>query len=56
MSPEEIATTLAAMDRIEGFDMTEDELAAWEADRRSQREQDKARFAEHAEKLRSQWE
>ncbi len=56
MSPEEIARTLAAMDQIEAFDMTEGELAAWEADRRSRKEQDKARFAEHAEKLRSQWE
>ncbi len=56
MSPEEIATTLAAMERIEPFDMSEGELAAWEAERRSRKEQDKAQFAEHAEKLRSQWE
>ena len=41
MSPEEIARTLGAMDRIEGFDMTADEVAAWEADRHARKEQDK---------------
>jgi hypothetical protein len=33
MSPEEIARTLAAMDRVEPFDMSDAEQAAWEAER-----------------------
>jgi hypothetical protein len=56
MSPEEIAKTLAAMEQIESFDMMPDELAAWDADRRAQKEHDKAQFAEHAEALRRQGE
>jgi hypothetical protein len=56
MSPEEIAGTLAAMDQIEGFELTNAEIAAWEADRQARKEQDKARFAAHAEELQRQWE
>jgi hypothetical protein len=56
MTPEEIARTLSAMDKIEPFDLTDDERAAWEAERRSRKEWEKAHFAEHAEKLRRTWE
>jgi hypothetical protein len=56
MTPEEIARTLAAMDKIEPFEMTEEERAALEADRRAQKEWEMAHFDEHAEKLRRMWE
>jgi hypothetical protein len=55
-SPDEIARTLAAMDAIEPFEMTDEERAAIEADRRARREWEKARFDEHADRLRSLWE
>jgi hypothetical protein len=38
MSPDEIARTPAAMDRVEPFQMTEEERAAIEADRRARKE------------------
>src|ERR1700722_15264273 len=56
MSPDEIARTLAAMDQVEPFEMTEAEEAAWEAERQARKEREKAQFAEHAERLRRQWE
>jgi len=56
MSPEEIARTLAAMDQVEPFDMTEAEQTEWEAERQAQKERDKAQFAAHADKLRRMWE
>src|SRR5947209_11504615 len=56
MTPEEIAQTLAAMDKIEPFEMTDEERAAWEAERQGQKDWEKARFTEHAEKLRRMWE
>ncbi len=56
MSPDEIARTLAAMDRIEPFDLTEAELLTLERDRQAAKERDKAQFPEHAEKLRRMWE
>ncbi len=56
MTPEEIARTLAAMDRVEPFDMTQEELAAWEAERRARKEWEKAHFQERADKLREMWE
>src|ERR1700730_6821423 len=56
MSPEEIAKTLAAMDQVESCDMTDVEQAAWEAERKTRKEREKAQFAEHAEKLRRMWE
>jgi len=55
LSVEEIARTLAAMDQIEPFEMTDSERAAWEAERRSRKERDKAEFFERAEKLRRMW-
>jgi hypothetical protein len=56
MSAEEIARTLAAMDEIEPFEMTDAERAAIEADRQARKEWEKARFNEHADRLRSLWE
>jgi hypothetical protein len=55
LSAEEIARTLAAMDEIEPFEMTDAEIAAWEAERQSRKERDKAEFVENAEKLRRMW-
>jgi hypothetical protein len=56
MSQEEIDKTLAAMELIEPFEMTDYERAAWEVERRAGKERDKAQFAEDADKLRRQWE
>jgi hypothetical protein len=56
MSPDEIARTLAAMDQVIPFDMSDAELAAWEAERQTRRQCDKAEFATHAEELRRAWE
>jgi hypothetical protein len=56
MSPEEIARTLAAMDAVEPFEMTDEERADIEADRQARKEWEKARFNEHADRLRSMWE
>lgn len=56
MSPEEVERVLPALDRMEPLQMTEVELAAWEADRQARRDWEKARFFEHAEKLQSMWE
>jgi hypothetical protein len=56
MSPEEIARTLAAMQQVEPFDMTEAERAAWEKEREERKQREKAQFAEHAEHIRRAWE
>ena len=56
MSPEEINKTLAAIDLMEPFDVSADEQASWDADRKARKEREKAEFAEHAEKLRRAWE
>jgi hypothetical protein len=56
MSPEEIERVLASMDRMEPLQMTDDELAAWEADREARKEREKAYFFEHATKLQRMWE
>jgi hypothetical protein len=55
LSPEEIAQTLAAMDQIQPFEMTDAEFAAWEAERQSRKELEKAEFIKDAEKLRRMW-
>jgi hypothetical protein len=55
-TPEGIAALLARMDQIEPLIMTPEEEAAWKGDLKSQREHDKATFAERAEKLRRMWE
>jgi hypothetical protein len=55
MSKEEIAEAIAAMDRIEPFDWSDAERAAWELERQTQRKREKEEFAELAEALRRQW-
>jgi hypothetical protein len=56
MTSDEIATTLAAMDQVAPFEMTEEEQINWEAERQARKDREKAAFAQHAEKLRSAWE
>jgi len=56
MSPEEIAKTLAAMDQVEPFDLSDAERAEWDAERQARKEREKAQFAEQADKLRRVWE
>jgi hypothetical protein len=56
MSPDEIVRTLAAMAEIEPFEMTDEEGAAIEADRQARKEWEKARYIEHADRLRRTWE
>ena len=51
-----IAETLAAMDRVKPLEISDAEQAAWEAQRRAERERDKQQFAEHSEKLRRMWD
>jgi hypothetical protein len=56
MSPDEIARTLAAMDRVEPFELSEQEEAAIAADRRARREWEKAGFLERGDRVRGAWE
>ncbi|MBV9124822.1 MAG: hypothetical protein JO112_15815 [Planctomycetes bacterium] len=56
VTPEEISRTLAAMEKIEPLELSEEEQAAWEADRQARKEWEKAHFDQHAEKLREIWE
>jgi hypothetical protein len=54
--PESIARWIAAFDAIPPLQMTPEEEANWQADRKAQKEFEKAQFFEHAEKLRRMWE
>ncbi len=56
VTPDEIARTLAAMEKIEPFEMTDGARAAIEADRLARKEWEKAHFDEHGDRLRSIWE
>jgi hypothetical protein len=56
LSPEEIAAQLTRMDQLEPLALTDAERAAWEAERQARKEWEKSRFAEHAAKLRGEWE
>ena len=49
MTPEEIARMLAAIDRVEPFEMTEAEYAALEADRQARRAWENEHFDQHAD-------
>lgn len=55
VSPEEIARTLAAMERVQPFDMTEEEEAVLAADRQARKEWERVHFNPHADKLRELW-
>ena len=54
MGPDEIARILTAIDRVEPFEVTQEE-AAIEADRRARKEWEKVRFLEHVDWLRGAW-
>jgi hypothetical protein len=56
MRADEIAATLAAMDRVQPFDLSDDEQAAIEADRRARKEWEIAHFQERAERIVESWE
>jgi hypothetical protein len=56
VTPEEIARTLAVLDRIQPFEMTDPERAEIEADRQERKEWEKVLFFEHADRLRRIWE
>jgi hypothetical protein len=56
MTPDEIARALAAMDKVQPFEMTEEERALLQAERKERKEREKAQFNEHADKLRGMWE
>jgi hypothetical protein len=56
LTTSDIARTLAAMDAIQPFEMSDMERAAIIVDRESRKEWEKSRFNEHAERLRETWE
>ncbi len=56
MTPEEIARTLALMEKVQPFEMTDEERAMIEATRQEHKEWEKARFFEHADRLREIWD
>jgi hypothetical protein len=56
VSPEEIARTLAAMDQVEPFELSDAELAAWEAERRTRKEWEQAHFFARADAMRDAWQ
>ena len=56
MTEEEIKAVLAAMEQIEGGWLSPEDDAAWRAALREQKEYEKARFFDDAEKLRRMWE
>ena len=55
-TPEAIAAWIQWFDSIEPLQMTPEEEAEWQAARQAQKEFEKARFMEHADKLRRMWE
>jgi hypothetical protein len=55
-TPEGIAQLLARMDQIEPVEMTPEEEAAWEADRKARRAWEKANFDKRAKKLEDLFE
>jgi hypothetical protein len=46
----------SAMDQMEPLQMTDAELAAWEAERQARKDREKADFFKQAEKLQRMWE
>jgi len=55
-TPEVIAARLALMDQFEPGWLSPEDDAAWRAALQEQKEHEKARFSEDAEKLRRIWE
>jgi hypothetical protein len=56
LTPEEIARTLAAMEKIEPLEMSDEERAALEADRQGRKEWEKSHFDSRADELRRIWQ
>jgi hypothetical protein len=56
VTADEIARTLAAMENIEPFELTDQERASIESDRQARKDWEKTRFNEHADRLRRVWE
>lgn len=56
LSGEELARVLAAMDRLQPFDLTDAESAAMDAARQAQKEREKAEFAADGERLKRMWD
>ena len=56
VTADEIARTLAAMEAVQPFEISDSERAAIELDRQTRKEWEKSRFNEHAERLREIWE
>jgi len=54
-NPEEIARVLALMDQVQPFEMTEQERAAWQADRQARQQWETTHFNEHSDKLKKIW-
>ena len=52
----EIARTLAAMDQMLPFEMSDAEQAAWEAEQRANKDREKAESAKRAERLLGMWD
>lgn len=55
-TPEGIAALVAEIDAVEPLEMTDEEIANWEAARREQMQWELEHFEEHAESLRKMWE
>src|ERR1051326_6899824 len=51
LSPEQVSRTLAAMDQMESMDMSDEELIAWETERKARRELEKGQFVEKGAEL-----
>ena len=56
VTTDEIARTLAAMEAVQPFEMSDLERTAIELDRQARKDWEKAHFNEHAERLREVWE
>ncbi len=56
MTPDEVARTLAAMERVQPFEMTDQERAMIAANRRAHKEWEKVRVNEDANRLGGMWE
>lgn len=56
MTQMEIERRLALMDQMQPLQMSDEEIAQWEAERKAQREWDKAHFYERAKKLEKIWQ
>lgn len=56
MTPDEISRILAAMEKVEPLDFSDEERAALEADRQARKEWEKTHFNARAEKIQRIWE